>query len=77
MAIDTVQLDTFQQKYKSAVDAWVATIRHEEQLASVNHSEAQIDQWELAADAEKGARDKAKGAKKAYESALREEFFNF
>ena len=77
MAIDTAQLDTFQQKYKSAVHAWVATIRHEEQLASVNHSEAKIDQWELAADAEKDARDQAKDAKKAYESALREEFFNF
>ena len=77
MATDTPQLDTLQQTYKSAVDAWVNAIRHEEQLASVNHSEAQIDEWELAADAEKDARTKAKDAKKAYEAALREEFFKF
>ena len=77
MAISTSDLDAKQAAYKQAVDQWVATIRHEETLASVNHSEAEIDQWELAADAETDARDQAKSAKKAYESALRQEFFNF
>ena len=66
-----------QAKYKSAVDEWVATIRSEEALASVNHSVAEIDAWEHAAFLEDAARSKARAAKKAYEDALREEFFHF
>lgn len=66
-----------QKSYQKAVDEWVAAIRREETLASVNHTVAQIDQWENAAMAEDEARDKAKQAKKAYEDALREKFFSF
>ncbi len=77
MAVDTSTLDKLQGDYKTAVDEWVSAIRKEEALASSNHSEAQIDQWEAADSAEEDARDKAKQTKSAYEDALREEFFNF
>ncbi|HEX4038030.1 MAG TPA: hypothetical protein VHX37_08230 [Acidobacteriaceae bacterium] len=70
-------LDQLQQVYKAAVDEWVAAIRHEEALASVNHSVAEVDAWEQAAMAEDQARTRAKSAKKEYEDALREKFFNF
>ena len=66
-----------QRSYQSAVEEWIDAIRKEEMLALVNHSEAEIDTWEAAYFAEANAGDKAKAAKKAYEDALREEFFNF
>jgi hypothetical protein len=77
MAIDILELDQMQRNYKAAVDEWVTAIRQEEALASVNHTVAQVDQWELADDREEEARNKAKAAKTAYESALRQEFFHF
>jgi hypothetical protein len=77
MTIEKAELDQMQSDYKSAVDEWVAAIRGEEALASANHSVAEIDKWEGAANREEEARSKAKVAKQAYESALRQEFFNF
>jgi hypothetical protein len=77
MAIDVSELDQLQSRYKSAVETWVSSIRQEEALASVNHSVAQVDQWENAGDLEEEARKNAKTAKKDYEDALRKEFFNF
>jgi hypothetical protein len=77
MPAELTDLDQMQKSYKDAVDAWVAAIRQEEALASVNHTVAEIDKWENAAFAEDDARSKAKAAKKAYEDALREKFFNF
>ncbi len=43
------ELDQLQHTYRAAVDEWVAAIRPEETLASINHSVAQFDQWEKAA----------------------------
>jgi hypothetical protein len=77
MATELSDLDQMQQSYKSAVDEWIAAIRQEETLASVNHSEAEIDEWEAAGFREEEARDKAKLAKENYEAALREKFFDF
>ncbi len=77
MPVEVSELDQMQKSYQNAVDEWVAAIRREETLASVNHTVAQIDQWENAAMAEDEARNKAKEAKKAYEDALREKFFSF
>jgi hypothetical protein len=78
MAVELSELDELQASYKAAVDEWVAVIREEEALASVaDHSVAEIDEWENAADLEDAARDKAKAAKQAYEDALREKFFHF
>ncbi|MFZ0743234.1 MAG: hypothetical protein WAM85_02455 [Terracidiphilus sp.] len=77
MAIEQSELDAMQSDYKSAVDEWVIAIREEEALASTNHTVAEVDRWEGAAMREDEARNKAKTAKKAYEDALRQEFFNF
>jgi hypothetical protein len=76
MAIEIEELNRLQTNYKAAVDLWVAAVRYEEALASLNHSVAEIDQWEHAADREEEARKKTKAAKLAYESALRQEFFD-
>jgi hypothetical protein len=77
MAVEVADLNQMQAAYKEAVDQWVNAIREEEALASVNHSEAEIDAWEAADFREEDAREKAKQAKKNYEAALREKFFNF
>jgi len=77
MTTDTQELDQLQTEYKTAVEAWIATIREEEALASGDHSVAEIDKWEAAHFREEEARDKAKEAKSAYEDALREKFFGF
>jgi hypothetical protein len=74
---DTVELDQMQSEYKLAVEHWVAAIKHEEALASVNHSVAEVDKWEQAHFAEDALRDKVKVAKKRYEDALRQKFFSF
>jgi hypothetical protein len=77
MAVEISDLDQLQATYKTAVDNWISAIREEEALASVDHSETEIDAWEEAGFNEEDAREKAKEAKKKYEDALREKFFNF
>jgi hypothetical protein len=77
MAVEISALDQLQAAYKTAVEQWITTIREEEALASVNHSETEIDAWEAADFTEEDARDKAKEAKKEYEDALRKKFFDF
>jgi hypothetical protein len=77
MSIDISKLDQMQGTYKTAVDEWVNAIRQEEALALVDHTVAEVDQWENAGFHEEDARNKAKAAKKIYEGALRQEFFNF
>jgi hypothetical protein len=78
MPVDLSELNELQANYKAAVEEWVAIIREEEALASVaDHSIAEVDDWENAADREDAARDKAKAVKQAYEDALREKFFHF
>ena len=72
------ELDGLQAAYKAAVDEWVALIREEEALVTVDdHSLAEVDQWEQAYFKEEEARAKARVAKQAYEDALREKFFGF
>ncbi len=77
MTIDRAELDKMQSAYKAAVSEWIDAIRGEEALASAIHDVAEVDKWEEAANREEEARSKAKGAKAAYEAALRQEFFNF
>jgi hypothetical protein len=77
MQNDTLELDKMQTAYKAAVEEWIAAIKQEEALASVNHSVAEVDQWEHAHFAEESARSKAKAAKKQYEDALRKKLYNF
>jgi len=66
-----------QQAYKAAVERWIAAIRSEEDLASVNHTLAEVDRWEAAHDREDKVRAEVKAAKRLYEDMLREKFFGF
>ncbi|MDQ0395107.1 hypothetical protein [Labrys monachus] len=77
MEDNTLELDQLQAAYKAAVEEWIAAIRQEEALASVNHSVAEVDEWEQAHFREDEIRGKVLAAKKDYEDALREKFFNF
>ncbi len=77
MTVESSDLDQMQAAYKTAVDHWITTIREEEALASSEHSETEIDAWEAAGFREEDARTRTKQAKKDYEDALRERFFNF
>ena len=77
MSIAIAKLDEMQSTYKTAVEEWIAAIRQEEALASVNHTVAEVDAWEAAGFREEVARTKAKAAKQIYENALRQEFFDF
>ncbi len=72
-----LELDQEQSAYKLAVEEWIAAIKHEEALASVAHSVAQLDQWEQAHFREEKVRGKVEAAKKQYEDALREKLYGF
>jgi hypothetical protein len=74
---DLSELDQMQNAYKAAVEEWIAAIKQEETLASVNHTVAEVDKWEAAHFKEDEIRSKVKTAKKHYEDALREKFFGF
>jgi hypothetical protein len=75
---DESQLDDLQASYKNAVEAWIASIRREETLASAaDHSVTEIDKWEKAHFDEDEMRNTVKAAKKKYEDALRSKFFEF
>jgi hypothetical protein len=77
MSSEHPDLDELQATYKAAVDSWIATIRKEEALASVNHTLAEVDKWEQAHFEEDEMRSAVKEAKAKYEDALREKFFGF
>ncbi len=77
MQDDALELDQLQSAYKAAVEDWIAAIKHEEALASVNHSVAEVDKWEQAHFLEEEIRNRVKTAKKQYEDALRQKFYNF
>ena len=71
------ELDQLQAAYKAAVDAWVATIREEEALASGTHNVAELDKWEAAGFREHKLHKEVDYRKRLYEDALRREFFGF
>jgi len=77
MQKENSELDQMQDAYKAAVEEWIAAIRQEEALASVNHSIAEVDKWEAAHFKEDEIRNEVKAAKKRYEDALRQKFFGF
>ncbi len=72
---DNAELDRLQSAYKAAVETWITAIRAEEQLASVDHSVAEVDKWENAHFLAEDARHDAEAAKAEYEDALRESLF--
>jgi hypothetical protein len=71
------RLDLMLRAYKASVDEWIAAIREEECLASVDPTVAQVDDWENAHFKEEEARNKAKQAKNDYEDAIRRGLFGF
>ncbi len=71
------KLDELQAAYKAAVEEWIAAIREEEALCSVDHDLAQVDAWEAAHFREDDIRKKVKSAKAAYEGEIREVIFGF
>jgi hypothetical protein len=71
------ELDELQTNYRNAVEAWIAAIRKEEELASGNHEVAEVDQWEQAHFDEHEMCKIVKTAKTKYEAALRAKFFGF
>ena len=77
MEAEEVDLDLKQREYKAAVEEWITAIKEEEALASVDHSIAEVDQWEAAGFREEDLRKKAKAATREYEDALRLKFFSF
>ena len=77
MQKENSELDQMQDAYKAAVEEWIAAIKQEEVLASVNHSIDEVDKWEAAHFKEDEIRNKVKAAKKRYEDALRQRFFGF
>jgi hypothetical protein len=77
MANDSLELDQLQNAYRAAVEEWIAAIKQEEALASVDHSIAEVDKWEQAHFKEDEIRSKVMAAKKRYEDALREKFYGF
>ncbi len=70
-------VDQLQNRYKAALEDWIAAIRHEEDLAASTRSVAQIDRWEQAHILEEAARTRAKAAKDDFEAALRTRYFQF
>jgi hypothetical protein len=77
MNIDNAELDQLQADYRKAVEEWIAAIRKEEALASVDHSTADLDAWEEAGFEEHKAQREVIYRKKLYEDALREDLFGF
>jgi hypothetical protein len=77
MSSEHPELDDLQTAYKTAVEAWISSIRSEEALASANHSLIEIDKWEQAHLDEDEMRNSVKAAKAKYEDALRGKFFGF
>ncbi len=73
---DDSELDRLQTAYKAAVETWITAIRAEEDLASVDHSVAEVDKWENAHFLAEEARGKAEAAKADYEDALRAALFD-
>jgi hypothetical protein len=77
MPENNLELDQMQSAYKTAVEQWIAAIKQEEALASINHTIAEVDKWEQAHFKEEEIRKRARAAKQNYENALREKFFGF
>jgi len=60
MTIGTVELDQMQKSYKAAVEEWIAAIKQEEALASVNHDVAEVDKWQAAHFSEEDLRNNSR-----------------
>lgn len=64
-------LDELQTAYKQTVDQWVAAIHAEEALATPDHSETAMENWDKADFNVQSAAKQAKEARDAYKEGLR------
>jgi hypothetical protein len=69
--------DQLLSQYHQTVDAWVAAIRHEESLATADHSMVEMELWDSAGLQVHDAELTAKKARDQYKSALREKNYGF
>ena len=77
MANDTLELDQMQKAYKAAVEEGIATIKQEENLASVNHEIAEVDKWKQAHFEEDEIRRKVNGCQEAIRRHSARKVFRF
>lgn len=75
--MEDLDFDQLLSNYRQAVDAWVAAIRAEEELASGDHSMLQMERWDDAGFALHDAELAAKKARDAYKNALRKKNYGF
>jgi hypothetical protein len=75
--MENAELDKLRFNYKAAVERWIAAIREEENLATVDHSMIAVEDWDRANFAEEDARNIAKAARQEYSNALRQVLYNF
>ena len=76
MSNNYVDLDQMQSAYKAAVDDWIGTIKKEAKLATAIHTVGEVDKWENAYFKEEESRMRVEAAKRQYENALRQKFFD-
>jgi hypothetical protein len=69
--MDRAGLDQLRLAYKVATDEWVAAIRAEEDLATLDHSMLAWEKWDAAHFQEEDAHTKYSDALEAYKDALR------
>lgn len=69
--MDKPNLAQLQQTYKQAVDQVVAALRAEEALATPDHSEVAMENWDRADFAVQDAVKRVKSARDAYKEGLR------
>jgi hypothetical protein len=75
--MENTELDKLRSDYKAAVERWIAAIRAEEDLATLDHSMIAVEKWDLANFTEDDARNAAKAARQEYQDALRQVLYNF
>jgi hypothetical protein len=75
--MDIELLDELRLAYKKATDEWVLAIREEEALATEDHSEVAMENWDAALLKEQPLMTKAKHARDKYKDALRKENYGF
>ena len=69
--------DVLLTTYKQAVDAWIAAIEAEEDLANEDHSMVEMEKWDAAALAVIDAEAAATKARDHYKNALRRSNYGF
>jgi hypothetical protein len=75
--MENLNFDQLLQNYHQAVDAWVDSIRAEEDLATDDHSMIAMEKWDSAGLHVHDTEAAAKKARDLYKSALRRKNYGF